>query len=190
MHEQESDPIFRKAHFRKARCLSEVGSAILALGALNAYRDLVKGKVDDMEPPLREKIIQRIQEAKDSVESDRKTRPVRYEIRLNGHDKPFVKHTTVPSDLCCRIPPRDRGIPFLVGLMDTHEASILNSQPGGLKCWNCRKLATSLAHAPKLQLYLPAEEGGPLVKDHVHPICAKGGECESLVKTKMGGLLI
>ena len=35
---------------------------------------------------------------------------------LTAHDEPFVKHTTVPSDLCCRIPPRDRGISFVVGL--------------------------------------------------------------------------
>ena len=106
-HEQEADPIFQKAHFRKARCLYEVGSATLALDALNAYRDLAKGKVDVMEPQLRAKIAQRLQQVELSVESDRNMRPVRYEIRLDGHDTPFVKHATVPSDLCCRIPPRD-----------------------------------------------------------------------------------
>ena len=186
-HEQVADPIFQKAHFRKARCLFELGSAVLALDSLNTYRDLAKGIVDDMEPPLREKILQRVVETKQSVESDQNIRSVRYEIHLDGHDKPIVKRTTVPSDLCCRIPPRDRGIAFVVGLMETHEASILNSQPGGCKCWNCGKLATSLAHTLRLHLELPPEEGGPLVQDYVHPICAKYGECEILANKKMEG---
>jgi len=186
-HEQEADPIFHKAHFRKARCLFELRSAILALESLNAYRDLVKGKVDDMEPPLRAKILQRIAEAKQSVESDQDTRPLRYEILVDGHDEPFVKYSTVPSDLCCRIPPRDRGIAFLVGLEVAHEASILNSQAGGCRCWNCPKPATTLAHTPRLYLGLPPEEGGPLVRDYVHPICTRAGKCEILAKKKMEG---
>ena len=186
-HEQEADPIFQKAHFRKARCLFELGSAVLALDSLNAYRDLVKGKVDDMEPPLREKIILHIAEAKKSVESDQNIRPVRYEIYLDGRDEPFIKHSTVPSDLCHRIPPRDRGIAFIVGLTSAHEASILNSQPGGYECWNCGKPATSLAHTPRLHLELPPEEGGPLVLDYVHPICTRYSECDTLAAKKMDG---
>ena len=190
MHEQDTDPIFPKAHFRKARCLFELGSAILALQSLDTYSDLVKGEVDEMEPPLRAKIMQGILEAKQSVESDQNIRPLRYEILIEGHDKPLVEHATVPSGLCCRIPPRDRGIAFLVGLMETHEASILDSQPGGCKCWNCGKPAVALAHTPRLFLYFSPEEGGPLVRDHVHPICAKGEECEMLAQKKMEGTLI
>lgn len=183
MHEQEADPIFRKAHFRQARCLFELGSSVLALAALDTYRDLVKGKVDEMEPVLRAKIMQGILEAKQSVESDKSLRPLRYEIFVDGQDKPLVKHTTVPSDLCCRIPPRDRGTAFLVRLMDTYEAPILNSfQPGDRKCWNCGKTATALAHTPRLHLHLPSEEGGPLVRDYVRPICARHSECDGLAK--------
>ena len=189
-HEQEADPIFQKAHFRKAQCLLEIGSVMRALESLYAYKGLVKGKVDDMERPLREKIVRRILEVTHSVDSDQNMRPLRYEISIDGDDKHIVKHSTIPSDLCCRIPQRDRSIAFLVRLMETYEASILNSQPGGRKCWNCDKIATSLAHTPKLQLYLIPEEGGPVVWDHVHPICAKDGECRLLAAKKMGGILI
>jgi len=140
-----------------------------------------------MEPLLRAKILQRIAEVDQSVKSDQNTRSVCYEIHLDGHNKPLVKHTTIPSNLCHCIPPRDQGIAFVVGLMETYEASILNSQPGGCKCWNCGKPATSLAHTMRLHLELPPEDGGPLVQDYVHPICAKHGECEILARKKMEG---
>ena len=160
----------------------------MALESLYAYRVLVKGKVDVMEPPLREKILQRVLEVTRSVDSDQNMRPVRYEISIEGDDKHIVKHSTIPSDLCCRIPHRDRSIAFLGGIMETYEASILNSQPGGRKCWNCDKIATSLGHTP--MLHLVPEEGVPFIYDHVHPICAKDGECRLLAKKKMGGVLI
>jgi len=56
--------------------LFELGSTILALAALDTYRDSVKGKGNEMEPVLRAKVMQGILKAKQTVEYDKSLRPL------------------------------------------------------------------------------------------------------------------
>lgn len=60
----QTDPILLKAHFRKARCLLELGQADEALKELNTYRDLANDKVDEAESHLRTKILQQLQSSR------------------------------------------------------------------------------------------------------------------------------
>ena len=106
-------------------------------------------------------------------------RPFVYEVRVVGADTPISLECTAPPELfSLQSPPREAATPFLDKLVREHDKFIMKFKPGGWRCWNCSKRATSLTHTPTMYLHLSLEKGGPKIIDFVQPVCKNLSPCD------------
>lgn len=91
--DKQTDPILLKAHFRKARCLFELGQANEALKELNAYRDMANGKVDEAEARLRTNILQQLQNSLPDDYTPPRGLTVPFVFRLNKQGGVSIRNT-------------------------------------------------------------------------------------------------
>jgi hypothetical protein len=185
--DEQTRPIFHKAHFRKARCLLELGRGAEALQELDIYRELVHGKVDDEEPRLRVKIQTLISDPSNKKSTTSNLRPFVYAAHVFGREAPIMLQCTAPAELFVPLPPREAAIGFLEKLVKEHDGFVMNSNPEGWACWarGCSKPATSLTHTPTMCLHYSTEEGGPQIIDFVRPVCKRLGPCDTVEIRKM-----